>query len=504
MDKKKVKNGWLSQKEFTYWIPDCDVEGKIPHDLQGSFIRNGPGINEVYGKKLKHPIDGDGMVCKLTLINGRAHFSSKFVQTKHRLEEETLRKFMYMGQMGTRNDNKIKDTINTTIGMLTGNLPKIKFRNPSNTNAFYWGGKIITLYETSIPYCLDPYTLESLGPEDLNGHLTLKNAAAHFRIDPLTMNLIMFSLRPGIAKKPPELEVIEFDANWNVISKTKLNIPGLNYSHDFLLFPDYYLFHMTPFVDTSASVGFKILSGLTSPGESMRYYTDKPSKFVVIPRKAQSVEEVMFIDTEPYHIYHFGTAEQVDDELHFNCVCLDEKFNMEFKGMFLSNNDVSPGQLNDVRINLKSKSCENLKIDRSSSEFPSTHPYRHGVTGTRYVYLMANDKERVPFTDVIKIDTKSLKRDIWYSNGVIGEPVFVPRHGYQSNKDGSAEDDGYVLVQLYDPEKHRTDFCILDAQNIEKGPIARMKLKHHVPYGFHGTFTPEIFLPNGPCLKSKL
>lgn len=76
--------------------------------------------------------------------------------------------------------------------------------------------------------------------------------------------------------------------------------------------------------------------------------------------------------------------------------------------MFLSNNDVSPGQLYDVRINLKSKSCENLKIDHSSSEFPSTHPYRHGVTGTRYVYLMANDKERVPFTDIIKVSSDSL------------------------------------------------------------------------------------------------
>ena len=47
--------------------------------------------------------------------------------------------------------------------------------------------KILTLYETQIPYCLDPFTLETLGPEDLNGTLSLKNAAAHFRIDPVTM-----------------------------------------------------------------------------------------------------------------------------------------------------------------------------------------------------------------------------------------------------------------------------------------------------------------------------
>ena len=34
-----------------------------------------------------------------------------------------------------------------------------------------------------MPYCLDPYTLETLGPEYLNGHLNLGCFAAHFRVD---------------------------------------------------------------------------------------------------------------------------------------------------------------------------------------------------------------------------------------------------------------------------------------------------------------------------------
>ena len=80
----------------------------------------------------------------------------------------------------------------------------------------------------------------------------------------------------------------------------------------------------------------------------------------------------------------------------------------------------------------------------------------------------------------------------------------MPRYGYESTEKGD-EDDGYVLVQLYRPGKHRTDFCVLDAKNIELGPVARIKLKHHVPYGFHGTFTPECFIPlSVPALTSKL
>ena len=35
-----------------------------------------------------------------------------------------------------------------------------------------------------MPHCLDPHTLETLGPENLNGHLSLGSFAAHYRIDP--------------------------------------------------------------------------------------------------------------------------------------------------------------------------------------------------------------------------------------------------------------------------------------------------------------------------------
>ena len=49
------KRGWETvKKEYSYWIPKADIEGRIPDGLHGTFFRNGPGLNEVYGKKLKH------------------------------------------------------------------------------------------------------------------------------------------------------------------------------------------------------------------------------------------------------------------------------------------------------------------------------------------------------------------------------------------------------------------------------------------------------------------
>jgi len=130
---------------------------------------------------------------------------------------------------------------------------------------------VISCYETGLPYCLDPYTLNTLGADDLGGTLKLKTLAAHFRLDmeknvsvhrhvfvvhTLCMfypqqRLICISVKPGVGKVDPSLGIYEFDPHWRIVQHQLHHIKGLNYAHDFLLLPDYYVFHMTPFVDTS-------------------------------------------------------------------------------------------------------------------------------------------------------------------------------------------------------------------------------------------------------------
>lgn len=45
-----------------------------------------------------------------------------------------------------------------------------------------------------------------------------------------------------------------------------------------------------------------------------------------------------------------------------------------------------------------------------------------------------------------------------------------------------------------DAEADRSDIVILDAQKISAGAIAKLYLRHHLPYGLHGSFTPEVWL----------
>lgn len=45
------------------------------------------------------------------------------------------------------------------------------FKNPSNTRPLVWGGRLLSCYETGLPYELDPNTLTTKGEFDIGGLL---------------------------------------------------------------------------------------------------------------------------------------------------------------------------------------------------------------------------------------------------------------------------------------------------------------------------------------------
>ena len=82
------------------------------------------------------------MIVALTFIDGKVHLRSRFVASKHHVEEQHQRKYIYRGQMGTHPNSALKDTALFLKGLVTFSMPHLQYRNPSNTNVFYWGGKV--------------------------------------------------------------------------------------------------------------------------------------------------------------------------------------------------------------------------------------------------------------------------------------------------------------------------------------------------------------------------
>ena len=70
------------QPNLAEWdATDLDVvEGEIPDDLEGVYLRNTENpVHPSIG--MYHPFDGDGMVHQLHLANGTASYRNRFIRT---------------------------------------------------------------------------------------------------------------------------------------------------------------------------------------------------------------------------------------------------------------------------------------------------------------------------------------------------------------------------------------------------------------------------------------
>jgi carotenoid cleavage dioxygenase len=66
-----------------------------------------------------------------------------------------------------------------------------------------------------------------------------------------------------------------------------------------------------------------------------------------------------------------------------------------------------------------------------------------------------------------------------------GEAVFAPA------APDSAEDDGYVMAFVHNPDRGAADLVILAAQDFTADPVGRIHLPARIPLGFHGSWIPD-------------
>ena len=64
-----------------------------------------------------------------------------------------------------------------------------------------------------------------------------------------------------------------------------------------------------------------------------------------------------------------------------------------------------------------------------------------------------------------------------------GEGYFIPR--------GTSEGDGWLMTYVYDHQSDTSRLVVLDATNVNRGPVAEVLLPQRVPHGFHGTWVPD-------------
>ena len=107
-----------------------------------------------------------------------------------------------------------------------------------------------------------------------------------------------------------------------------------------------------------------------------------------------------------------------------------------------------------------------------------------GTTGTRLGNaLLKHD-----------LDADTVEAHEFGEGAAVGEGVFVP------TSDDAAEDDGYLMAFVYDPERGASDLVILADAGLYRGAIGRrIHLPARVPQGFHGNWITRPLKKASPC-----
>ena len=433
------------------WAPVLDeltsmnlrVEGTIPTELQGVYVRTGP--NPASGRS-DHWFFGDGMVHGIRLANGKAEwYRNRFVQTPN-----------------------ISDPIDDPMAAM-GDLS----RGTGNTHVMSHNGELLCLEEGHWPWRIDT-ELNTLGVQNYGGALTC-SMTAHPKVCPVTGELIAFSyLNAG----PTFLQYIRIGADGVLKQLEGIEIPRLVMMHDFNVTRNYVIFMDLPVV-------FNL--GQLETGFPFGFQRDAGARLGVMPRNGTN-SDVRWFEIDPCFVFHPVNAHEDGDSIVLNVSRQPEAFST-------SNDDYAEvGRLWRWTIDLAKGTVSEQAIDDRPGDFGRVDDRLVGLDA-RYGYLMAlggegNSEEPVYGSALWKYDLRD--GTCWehhLGDGVRGaEPVFAPA------SPEAGEDEGWIISLAHDNASGESRLLIIDAQNFSAPPIATIHLPRRVPYGAHGSWVPDSVL----------
>jgi carotenoid cleavage dioxygenase-like enzyme len=454
-------------------IADLDVVGAIPAELDGAFYRVQP--DPQFPPRLGDDIafNGDGLITMFRFEGGRCHFKQRWAQTdKWKLENEAGK-----GLFGAYRNPLTDDPA------VAG-----KIRGTANTNAFVYGGKLYALKEDSPALAMDLATMETHGYTDFAG-ITGQTFTAHPKVDPVTGNMIAF----GYAAKgicTDDVTYYEISPEGELIRETWFKAPYYCMMHDFAITPDYALFHIVPSIGNMD----RLEKGLPHFG----FDTTMPVYLGVLPRREGSTaEDIRWFKRDNCFASHVMNAFQDGSKIHFDTP--EAKNNMfpffpdvhgePFNGM------EAMSYLTRWTVDMASNGDEFDSVTRltdTAAEFPRIDdrraglPYRYGwmleMDMRRPVELKGGSAGGLLMNCLFLKDHQTGEEQHYWCGPVssLQEPCFIPR--------GEAEGDGWIVMVCNRLEEQRSDLLLFDALEVDKGPIATIRIPIRLRFGLHGNW----------------
>jgi carotenoid cleavage dioxygenase-like enzyme len=461
--------GFNSPTRFEADVYDCEVWGEIPSDIEGTFYRMQCDF-EYRPPQNEWPtgFNGDGHISRFRFKDGSVDFKARYVKTERLMAERKARKRLY----GVYRNHFTDDPSVANIE-----------RSAANTHAYWHGGKLLVLKEDGLPWAVDPHTLETQGKWDFNGKYTAKTFAAHPKIDPVTGDMVAYGYQAK-GDLTDDIAVYHMNPKGEITREVWLKSPYIGIIHDIAITQKYVLI---PVIARTTS-----LERLKSGEPMWEWKGELPTMVGVIPRDSSNGKDVRWFKGPSRNTLHF-----------LNATDRDGKITLELP---TSSGERDPSQIRRWTFDMKSSrkkdgfqedvvSTLNGFLPRMDDRYLSLD-YRYAFVGSRDTNFPVDTKRAPgmgPFTTNVmqRLDVRTGEVKQTNVEPVISlqEANFVPRKGSKN------EGDGYVMAVASNFESMTSDLVIVDAQKIEEGVIATVKLPFKLRSGTHGNWFSASELP---------
>eukprot|EP00741_Cyanophora_paradoxa_P007033 tig00001071_g6805.t1 len=456
-------------------VADLQIDGELPRDIDGTYVRNGPNPQFVPKDMKYHVFDGDGMVHAVEMRDGRASYVNRFVRTEGFERERAAGRALWVSTLSD-------DFAAMMLGMLRnrvvcGSVAK----NTANTSVLAHGGRLLALWEGGLPHELSLPDLETRGIHDFAGAYP-GPFTAHPKVCPKTGELVFFGYQ---VESKPEILYGVADAAGRVTHTTGVSLPVPVMMHDFAVTERYSLF-----LDFALEFRMERARRLKSP---LHFDRERPARIGLLPRHAPG-SEIRWFTFGPGFAFHVMNAHEEEGPEGTREVVL---YAARFDDLDLASGE---GRVDEARnLNCPRLWRWRMNLDTgATSEGPVTDPkyivdfpvVPPSLVGQpfRYGYMPRFAPGRFVMNQILKVDvhTGEVVEHALPEGWFCQEAVFVPRAG------AAAEDDGYLLAMAGDEgsaSSEESALLVIDARDMALR--ARLRMPHRVPYGFHGTFVPS-------------
>ena len=461
-------NAW--KPNFTEFdASDMQVEGTIPTDLAGVYLRNTENpVHEAIGRY--HPFDGDGMLHSINFADGTATYRNRFVRTEGLDAENAAGHALWAGLAESPQRSLRTD----------GWGARTRMKDASSTDVVVHAGVAKTsFYQCGDLYRHDPVSLANLGRESWGGRFPVEGVSAHTKVDERTGEMLFFNY----STEAPFMHYGVVDAGNELVHYTPITFPGPRLPHDMAFTENYAILNDCPmFWDQRL---------LERDVYAVRYHPDMPTRFAIVPRRGGDAD-VRWFDASPTYVLHWINAFEDGDDIVLDGFHQsdpnpasspdDTAFEQMFRFLDISRLQSHPHRW---RFNMRTGQTTEQRLSDRVLEFGTING-GYGGRPYRYTYAVTAKPGWFLFNGLTKFDTHSgVVDEFKFADGVFAsEAPMAPRVG------SSSEDDGYVVTFTSDLNDDTSHCQIFSAQDIAAGPIAKIRLPERICSGTHSCWAP--------------